>query len=132
MPRTAWRHFEILPPRCSIDFPGHTLFTVGGDGVRVLADIRVLLMKNAHRTFKSAEKQCCRERQHQVAEEFPRRSNILTGRDSGIHDCIPALDMVSGRRWCEWEQPNYTTWRFAEGEDDEWMFGDPVVFLLSA
>jgi len=43
MPRTAWRHFEILPPRCSIDFPWHTLFTVGGDGVRVLADIRVLL-----------------------------------------------------------------------------------------
>ena len=52
--------------------------------------------------------------------------------DSGIHCCIPIFDMAPGRRNCEWEQPNYTAWRFAAGEDAEWMFGDPVVFPLSA
>ncbi len=38
-------------------------------------------MANVHRTFKSAVKQCRREGQHQVAEEYTRRSKILTGRD---------------------------------------------------
>ena len=52
--------------------------------------------------------------------------------DGGIHCCVPISDMAPGRRNCEWEQPNYTAWRFAAGEDAEWMFGDPVVFPLSA
>jgi hypothetical protein len=42
-------------------------------------------MANVHRTFNLAVKRCRREGQHQVAEEFTRRSNILTGRAEGCY-----------------------------------------------